>query len=161
VARTRSLAPFDGLFRGALTFTPREEESDFEVINRTVAQVSGHRSIVIIMTDTSRPSVQEALLESLGPLCRKHIVVVLALADKSMKLEEKILAFKPSRFGKNAVDFDSVYSDFLYDYWANEEYRLFRNRLSRLGGAALQVTQENWMSVVDRLYHLLRNSIYA
>lgn len=161
ISKSRNLDPFETMLKGASTFTPRELESDFHMINETVARVSGQRSIVIVLTDLSRPSVQESLLEALGPLCQKHLVVALSLIEKNRLLEEKVLAFHPSQFGTSFETFSKAYSGYVYDYWADEQFRLFRARLSKIGGAALQVSHENWMSVVDKLYHLLRNSTRA
>lgn len=161
VAKSRTLAPFESLFKGDKTFAPREFESNFELINETVTQVSGQRSIVIVLTDLSRPSIQQSLLETLGPLCRKHIVVVVSLVEKDLRLRERVLNFHPSQLGTNVADFHERYADYMYDYWADEQFRLFRARLSKLGGAALLVSHEDWMTAVDKLYDVLRHSTRA
>ncbi len=161
VPRSRTLAPFEAMLKGSATFAPREAESDFHLINETVPRVSGQRAIVLVLADLSRPSVQDSLLESLGPLCREHVVVALSLAEKGMRLDDKILAFRPSQLGATFDSFRDAYADFLYDYWADERFRLFRARLTGLGGAALQIPHENWMSAVDGLYRLLRRSTRA
>jgi uncharacterized protein (DUF58 family) len=154
IRRTRSLAAFRRLFRSENMFSPRDEESDYSTIPNQLVRMAGSRSIVVVLTDLSKPSVQEGLLQALAPVCRKHLAVVASLNDREVDVEEQVLAFKQENFNEK-------YPDLLYGYWLREKQSLFREHLARLGGGSIAVNDAYWMSTVERLYELLRASRLA
>jgi len=161
VRQARNLRSFDSLQRGDQILTPIEVETDYHQINHTVGQISGQRSVVIVLTDLSRSSVHEALLSALGPLCRKHLVVVLSLLDQSLQPEAQVLEFRQVQQAVSLEMFQERYANLIYSYWNSEQFEIFRKRFAQHGGAALQVTHDNWMGAVHRLYELLRQSSRA
>lgn len=154
IAGAKTMVPFHPIFRGSESVQPRTVESDFEVVNQTLSRLVGQRGIVLIFTDISVPSVQEALLESLPSICHRHLTVVISLLDESYSLDEKILAYTQK---SHTVD---NYARLLYTYWVNERVILFRNKVARLGGGVLVVSQKDWLSIIIRLYAMLRHSLH-
>ncbi len=160
VRKTRTLSGFRSLYRAAEEFSPRDEETDYSLLPRVISQLAGSRSIVVVLTDLSKPSVQEALLESLAPVCRTHLVLALSLNDREIDLEDRVLNFVREEKGgePTTTDFADHYADLLYSYWAKERHLLFREKLSRLGGSSLVIKDKDWMGAVSGVYGLLRNS---
>jgi hypothetical protein len=121
----------------------------------------------VILTDLSKPSVQASLLAALGPVCRKHLTVVVSLNDPQLDLEPQVLGFKSEianeslRAREIAKDFKTKYADLLYSYWVHDQHQLFREKLARLGGGSIVINDSDWMSSVIRLYQLLRQSNFA
>lgn len=162
VRSARSLAAFLPLFRASKEFVPVEQETNYRLVPDAVSRASGSRAIVVILTDLSKPSVQDALLEALAPVCRKHLTVVLSLSDSSDDLETHVLEFKADRPELRQMEtFKDLYSDLLYSYYAREKLLLFRDHFSKLGGGSLAVNERDWMASVERLYDLLRSSQLA
>lgn len=167
IRRARSLASFQRLFRSEDVFEPRDEESDFGLLARQIPQMAGSRSIVVILTDSSKPSVQDSLLAALAPVCKKHLAVVASLNDRSLDLETRVLGFPLEAASAapllrdSGAEFTTAYADLLYSYWLHEKQLLFRERLTRLGGASLAIDDAQWITTVEKLYELLRNSRLA
>jgi uncharacterized protein (DUF58 family) len=167
IKASRALAPFRGLYRAAPNFVARDLETDFSLIAAQVDRLSGTRAIVVILTDLSKPSVQASLLAALGPVCRKHLTVVVSLNDPQLDLEPQVLGFKSEianeslRAREIAKDFKTKYADLLYSYWVHDQHQLFREKLARLGGGSIVINDSDWMSSVIRLYQLLRQSNFA
>lgn len=158
----RSLAAFLPLFRAAKEFTPLEQETNYRLVPDAVARASGSRAIVVILTDLSRPSVQDSLLEALASVCRKHLTVVVSLSNSDNDLETHVLEFKADRPELREIDsFKDLYSELLYSYYGKEKLHLFREHFSKLGGGSLAVNERDWMASVERLYDLLRSSQLA
>lgn len=153
IAPTKTLVSFEPLFRGVEAVQPREIESNYELLNQTISHIAGQRSIVLILTDPSKPSVQEALLKSLPSLCRQHLTVVVGLIDEAYALDQTMLATENKRPSVAA------YSKLLYTYWLDEGAEQFRHRVAALGGSVLVVPRSDWLGVVIRLYTLLRSSL--
>ncbi len=159
VAKSKSLVPFQALYRDDPAFRPREEESNFQLAMKNIETLAGQRSLVFIFTDLTKPSVQAALLESLGKICRKHLTVIVSLNDKDHQISERIMAFTPSEH--DLKEFKSEYSEFIYDYWLDEKLKLFQRKFAALGGGSVSIAHDNWMTAVERLYTLLRHSTYV
>lgn len=159
IRRARGLAPFQSLYRSERVFAARDEESDYAMIPQELRRLTGSRSIVVVLTDHSRPSIQDDLLKALGPVCRKHLTCVIGLEDREVDLERSVLAFDAAA-SSNQGPWEK-YSDLLYNYWLREKHDLFRERLVRLGGSSITVDDARWMVTVEKLYGLLRNSRLA
>jgi len=155
ISRARTLDPFRLLVEKARVLEPRLEESNYSLIPKMISNLTGQRSIVVLLTDLSRPSVQESLISALIPICQKHLVVAVGLIDNDFSLDTQIM-----RFSKSKVDDEDV-SSMLYNYWLEERLKLFQKRLVQVGGASLNLSEENWMSVIERLYSGLRQSLFA
>ncbi|MES2963324.1 MAG: DUF58 domain-containing protein [Bdellovibrionota bacterium] len=158
----RSLAAFLPIFRASKEFTPVSQETNYRLVPDAVSRASGSRAIVVILTDLSKPSVQDALLEALASVCRKHLTVVVSLSDSGHDLETHVMDFKADRPEMRQVDsFKDLYSELLYSYYTREKLILFREHFSKLGGGSLAVNERDWIATVERLYDLLRSSQLA
>jgi hypothetical protein len=79
--------------------------------------------------------------------------VVVSLLDEAYDLPGRV-------FGLEESDFDlPAYNQLLYTYWLNENERVFQRRLSARGGGVVVVPEKEWLSVVEKLYGLLRVSM--
>jgi uncharacterized protein (DUF58 family) len=155
ITRTKHFGSFEEVYCGREVVAPREEESNFRVLVPCIASLTGQRSVVIVFTDLSRPSVQQALLDSLPPVCAKHLTAVVGLADRRTDLERIVTQL-------DAAEFDeSRYAQVLYSYWVQEKSTIFREQFRRIGGNTLSVPDDYWLSATERLYGLLRSSVYA
>lgn len=153
IVRTKTLTPFQPVFKGCEDVQPREAESNFDLINRTLARLAGQRSIVLIFTDISRPSIQEALLENLPSVCHNHLTVVISLLDEFNSLHHRILEYKEKDHTLEN------YARLLYAYWINERGEIFQSRIARLGGGVITLSTKDWLGVIVKLYVLLRHSL--
>lgn len=160
IKNTRSLSPFRPLFTGHSAFLPREEESNYRILPQALRQLSGTRAIVVILSDTSKPSVRDNLLESLSLICLHHLTTVVSLQDRDNDLDTQVLSF-PENIDRHGEEFKKLYADLIYGYWSKDMTTLFRHRLARIGGGALEISDTHWMSAVERLYQLLRESAYS
>jgi hypothetical protein len=115
--------------------------------------VAGQRSIVLIFTDASRPSVQESLLRVLPEICRRHLTVVISLLDEAYTLERQLDAWDGTKLGMED------YSRFLYNYWIDDRSRVFRSHAARQAGGVVSVTEADWLSVVGKTYDMMRRSL--
>jgi uncharacterized protein (DUF58 family) len=153
IRNTRRLESFHPVFAGHPSLKAREEESNFDLIHPTLNSLTGQRSIVILFADISRPSVQAELFKAIQPLLGKHLIVVVSLMDEAYDLSERILTLDEAHFDLK------TYNQLLYTYWLNESERVFQRRLASRGGGVVVVPEMEWLSVVERLYGLLRVSM--
>ena len=152
IKSTRNLQSFTPLFEGHRELTPRDEESDFTALPSIVQSISGQRSIVILFTDLAKPSVQDSLLKTLPTLAQRHLTVVVSVLDEALSLEKRLVEFTQEKVTTND------YSDLLYSYWIRDRTQSFKAQVGSFGSAVLVVSEQDWLSVVTRLYGLLRES---
>ena len=155
VRSARRLASFEPLFKGDPRLQARETESRFDLLYPTICSLTGQRSIVLVLTDLTSPSVQQALLEALTPVCRQHLAFAVGLQDQRYQLDHLIWEGSDQDLG----DLDSA--RLLYAYWLNDRYRVFRQQVARLGGGVAQGSDAAWLSLVTQVYARLRESLYA
>jgi uncharacterized protein (DUF58 family) len=153
IRSARSLDPFLPLYQGSPEVAPRDEEGNFDLLGPTLARVAGQRSIVLIFTDASRPSVQQSLLRVLPDICRRHLTVVISLIDEAYSLERQLESWDGIKLGMEE------YSRFLYNYWIDDRSRIFRSVAARHSGGVVSVTEADWLSVVGRTYDMMRRSL--
>jgi uncharacterized protein (DUF58 family) len=153
VRETRNAASFLPLFEGRDELRPVDEETDYDLLPSIVEQLSGGRSLILLFTDPSRPSVQERLEAVLPALCAKHLVVVLGVVDEGRQLTHVVRTL-----GDGTVNVPAL-GRYLYSCWSDEQLELFQRRLARWSGGCLVVNQHDWMSVVMKLHELLRASM--
>ena len=156
ILKTKVMAPFQPLFEGHSALEPREEASNYDLLNHTIARVGAQRSIVLVFADATRHSIQEGLERNLSSLCRTHMTIVVSLLNEDYTLEKRILG-KEGELFRSTLNVET-YSQLLYAYWLDDQIRLFRERVVQLGGAVLYIPHKNWLSVIVRLYQLLRES---
>jgi uncharacterized protein (DUF58 family) len=83
-ADVRRPAPEDVLpsFVNALaTIEPELVQTDFRVVVSQVLARLGHRSLVVMLTGLDPAVIEESLLPTIGPLLRRHLVVLASVAD--------------------------------------------------------------------------------
>jgi uncharacterized protein (DUF58 family) len=155
IRHSRTLASFAPLFTGDPRLRARETDSRFDLLHPAIASLAGQRSIVLVLTDVTSPSVQQALLEALPPVCQRHLTVAVGLQDHQLVLDELIWQLDPDRLS------ESDQARLLYAYWLNDRLQLFRVQMSRLGGGVVQGSDDTWLSLVTRVYARLRDSLRA
>lgn len=129
-----------------------QTESNYELIRAGVDHVASNRSVLIILTDASRPSVQKSLLNALGDLPLRHLTVVLSVLDVKYDLIKRVEAqtdqMSPRELG-----------EIFYSYWLHKEHLEFGERLRHLGTGAVVANEKHWLDMSSRVYDLLRTSL--
>jgi len=155
IRHSRHLASFEPLFKGETRLQARETQSRFDLLHPTIASMAGQRGIVLVLTDLTSPSVQLALLEALTPICQRHLTLAVGLQDQNLCLNELIWALDPDHLSEGEQ------ARLLYASWLNDRFRLFRMRMSRLGGGVVQGSDATWISLVTQVYACMRASLRA
>jgi uncharacterized protein (DUF58 family) len=155
IRRSRRLASFDPLFQGETRLQAREMQSRFDLLHPTIAGISRQRSIVLVLTDLTHPSVQQALLEALPLICQRHLTLAVGLQDQNWFLNDLIWELDPDDLH------DDEQARLLYASWLNDRFQLFRMRMSRLGGGVVQGSDATWISLVTQVYARMRASLRA
>jgi uncharacterized protein (DUF58 family) len=153
IRNSRRISLFLPLFEGHPDLRPREEESNFELVPPTLSKLTGQRSIFLLFTDITKPSVQEALLKMLPALSQKHLTIVVSVLDRSYVLEQQVMTLADRSFDL------SEYNRLLYAYWLNDRTELLRRQIAQYGGGVLMVSHHDWLSIVLKIYSLLRSSV--
>lgn len=153
--QTRNIAPLSILRRGDSRLKPRDVESDYALIPEIMPQVSSQRSIVLLLSDLSKPSVQEGLLKNLQPVCRRHLTVCLGLTTKEQDLRSTIECERQTPLSQEQ------FSQIFYSYWLERRFARFSAEFSQSGGAAILLAEQYWMNAAQRIYARLRASLNA
>ena len=163
VSGIRDLTPLRVLIEKSEALRPQLVESNYGLINTMTARLTGQRSILVLLSDLSRPGVQSTLLKTMAPVCRKHLSVVLGMVDKRFHLETQVMNFRgsESRSSLPSSFNDDQVGHLLYCYWLNEQNQLFQRSLSKLGGGSLALSEEDWLGVIEKLYLHLRHSSHV
>ena len=132
---------------------PREEESNYQTFVSGIQQVAATSEVLFYFLRTF-PNLrfQGAVLSALSVLSRKHLVVVAGVIDRRFNLNDNVLSYS----GKLTSD---SYAHFLYTYWLEERIRNFQYQAAKFGVGTVLVHEQDWMSVVIRLYSLMRASV--
>lgn len=152
VRQAKNFQSFHPLFEGAKQVRPREVDSQYELVVPAVHKLTGQRSVVLLITDATRPSVQENLLRVLPYLCAKHLTVVVSLVDSRYDLDALVVSGNQSKLSVDA------YNRILYSYWVRDRMAEFQRKVNRLGGATLSLSEKDWLSAIVHLYGILRSS---
>ena len=105
--------------------------------------------------DLTSPSVQQALLEVLPPVCHRHLTVAVGLQDHKFVLNDLLWDLDPDHLSEDDQ------ARLLYAYWLNDRFQLFRQQIARLGGGVVQGSDDTWLSLVTQVYARLRDSLRA
>lgn len=155
IRNSRSLAHFEPLFKGDTRLQARETESRFDLLYPTIASLSDQRSIVLVMTDLTSPSVQQDLLATLPPVCHRHLTLAVGLQDQRLFLNDLVWDLDFDHFNPD------VQAHLFYAYWLNDQFNLFRRQVAYLGGGVVQGSDDTWISLVSQIYTRLRDSLRA
>ncbi len=153
ITKARNARAFQAIYRGDRSLRPREEDSNYAILDTHISEFAGQRAIVLILTDLSHPFVQDSLLAHMPIVCRRHLTVALSLLDRSYDLPTVVDTLGDKRLSK------PNFARLLYSYWMNEQLELFGRKMSGLGGGALSISEEYWIQSTSRVYGLLRSSI--
>jgi uncharacterized protein (DUF58 family) len=153
VGRERSLRAFDSLFRGTEHVNPTEEECDYQKLAAEIERVAGARSIVLVLTDAHRPSVQAVLAQALQRLAHRHLVALATLEPDELDVDHLALSIEQ-------IDSASL-GNLVFALELNEQLDLFRRRLLTQGGIVFTAPEKYWLSAVQKLYATLRVSARA
>lgn len=130
---------------------PENKETNFTNLPKVLDRYVPKRSLLFLLTDISRSSVQEEAAHALKPTLRKHKSLVCGLIEDKCDLgyiSEKL---------SQSSEHDFV--DVLYSLWIEEETRKFGFRLSKNGGAIAFASYSKWLNLVEKCYSSLRNSV--
>ncbi len=155
IRNSRHLASFEPLFKGDPRLCARETESRFELLSPTIASMTGQRSIVLVLTDLTSPSVQQGLLDALAPVCQHHLTLAVGLQDQKLGLNDFIWELNPDHLSEREQ------AHLLYASWLNDRFQLFRLQMAQLGGGVVQGVDDTWLSLVTQIYARLRESLRA
>lgn len=155
IRHSRNLASFEPLFKGDPRLQARETASRFDLLHTSISSLAKQRSIVLVLTDMTSPSVQQALLEALPPVCHRHLTLAVGLQDHQLFLHDLLWELNPDRLSEGDQ------ARLLYAYWLNHRFQLFRMQMSRLGAGVVQGSDDTWLSLVTRIYTRLRDSLRA
>lgn len=153
VRQARHMRSFSPLFRGDSVLQAKDEHTDFGCLSRLVPQTAGQRSIVVVLSDFSRPYVQESVIEHLGALSHKHVVLCLSLVEKDSYIASLVDQLESADFTEEEM------VKHLYAYWLDEQLALFAKASNQYGAACVAVSEEYWLSVAQRVYQTLRQSL--
>jgi len=151
IRRARSLRAFKPLQEGSSAVRVREEESDYTRLPSVIRSLSGQRSIVVLLSDLSRPSVQDMLVSPMRTICHEHLCLLMSLVDQELGLERRIEALDPDQL--------ESYNRLLHAYALQEAVGAFREKVGRAGGGVVLAPDHEWLSSCVRLYSVLRDSI--
>ncbi len=152
IAPTKSQQSFLPLFHGDKAFNPKEVDSSFDLMAQSVMGLAKQRSLVLILTDTTRPSIQENLKRALPVLSKKHMVVMLTLVDSAYSLDHLVSTTANQKFTTDN------YASLMYAYFVKERLNLFRHEANKLGCGVLAMNEHDWITAIVKIYDLLRLS---
>jgi uncharacterized protein (DUF58 family) len=122
-------------------------EPNFTLALATLTSRLKRRSLVVVFSDFTDPTSAELMVESLGRLANKHLVLFVTMADAEI---ERVIAAPPSDIATLAR---SVTADTL-----SQQRKLVLGRLKRMG---IDVIEAPWEKIgpqlIDR-YLLIKNS---
>jgi len=122
-------------------------EPNFTLALATLTAKLQRRSLVVVFSDFTDPTSAELMVESLGRLANKHLVLFVTIADAEI---ERIIAAPP---GEIATLARAVTADTL-----SQQRKLVLQRLRRMG---IDVIEAPWetigLQLIDR-YFLIKNS---
>lgn len=161
IRKVRSLVPFDPVLRGDRVLAPREEESNYQLLPNLVNQLTSQRSIVVILSDLSRPATQSPLLQVLPFIARRHLTLCLGLIDQEYDLTTRLIELGSDFYENEEQMTEELFWKLFYSYQLDQQFRVFRASANRLGGGAVQIPEQHWISSVAKTYGLLRTSLYS
>ena len=138
-------AAFPRLQRTAAQFDYRAEEPNFTLALATLAERLERRSLVVVFSEFTDPTSAELLLESVGRLVRRHVVLFVTLADEEL---EVIAAEAPQDMARLAM---AVGADGLL-----RERGLVLARLRQMGVEVIEARHEQLGSRLIDAYLALR-----
>ncbi len=152
VRKARSLKEFDFLFNSSDGLRPQATESDYQILDEHISQLAPQRSIIFILSDLTKASVQRHAAKFVKRHSRKHLVVCASLIDTHYEPEDFILNLNSDSYEQES------YSQLAYSYWLNLELQKFRYRINQSGAGMISVPQKEWMTLIHRSFHLVRES---
>jgi uncharacterized protein (DUF58 family) len=155
IPRSRRKDRFRPLLRGQQSYVAQEVETDYSLLIPQIRKLAGSRALIVLLTDLSRPSVQEVLPQVVEPLGQKHLVATCTLLHSELRIEPAVVAL--SRLDFKAEE----YSNLLYRYWVHERLSLLRSHLRRSNASVVAVPEAHWLRTVEYVYASLRGSMQA
>jgi uncharacterized protein (DUF58 family) len=155
VSRAKRFEPIWETLKEPKILNPHEEASDYSLIQKTMKLNSTSRSIVILLSDTSHPYVQDSLYSVIKNISRKHLVASLSLLERKYEINSKIANFNENEHSVNTV------AEFLYTYWLNDLINSYSQKIDHVGAGAIIVPDQYWMSSTTKVYSRLRESSFA
>ncbi|MDE8651081.1 DUF58 domain-containing protein [Novosphingobium album (ex Liu et al. 2023)] len=132
-----SASEFHRLQRAAATLDYRAEEPNFTLALATLAGRLQRRSLIVVFSDFTDPTSAELMIESIGRLVSRHLVLFVTLADEEL---EELSGARPADLRTLSM---AVSADLLL-----RQRALVTRRLKQLG---VDVIEAPWRQVGTRL----------
>lgn len=155
IVEATEMSAFSPLYDGTLSIEPDSTESNYLDITQRINRISQGRSIVLMLTDLIRPSIQSSIERSLSLLARQHLTLAAGLLEKHRSLSDLLMQGSPQDYTPEHALAHT------YAYWLSEQSELFQHRMSQLGVRVLCVSESYWMTTLVKIYSQVRNSPMA
>jgi uncharacterized protein (DUF58 family) len=155
IVEATEMRSFSPLYDGTLSLEADSAESDYLNITQRIGRISQGRSIVLLLTDLIRPSIQSSIERSLSMLARQHLTLAAGLLEKRHSLNDLLMQPFPENYTAEQALAHT------YAYWLSEQSEVFQQRMSLLGVRALCISESYWMTALVKLYSLARSSQMA
>ncbi|MFW7377438.1 MAG: DUF58 domain-containing protein [Oligoflexus sp.] len=129
----------------------KDLESNYELIPGTLQRLTHQRSIVLVLSDINRPSVQDSLRQSLSLVSRQHLSLSIGILEEKFRIEAKVSPKTNTH----------EWAHDLYRFWLEDEFEKYAKSLSRIGSGAILCPERHWLDLNRKVYQLLRHSLRA
>jgi len=127
-------------------------EPNYELLPEVLSRCASTRSLVVLFTDATRPSVQRSLEKIMPYIARKHLVLVATLLDEQFSLLHSLDTLDLEKMNKQQLP-KQIYNYYLHGL--NEE---FKAQMNYQGCGYVGATESEWLNVIQRVYAHLRLS---
>lgn len=147
-----SVNQFQSIYTRSSGLEALEEESNYELLEPMIRKFSSGRGLVLILTDSSKSSVQSELLRLLPRMAHKHLCFVLSMTNPEWDLNQRIAEVSPS-----SLDTES-FRELFYCMNVESGYADFQEKILRSGASLIKSSHTNWLGLIVRLYQMARLS---
>ena len=155
VPPTRDLSKLTNMIQHNPNIRVHEEDTQFECMPLAIRQLAKGRSLFILFSDFSRPSVQSFVREQLKIISKKHLCVCVSLIDAKIAINEQILKTNQEQ----KID-PGKHAQMIYGYWLENELQNFRHNIATTKAGVITIPEKYWMDMVVRIYMSLRSSVF-
>lgn len=152
IIHAKHYSDFYALYRGTQDLNALNLEPSYELIPGILQKCASTRSLFVLLTDATRPSVQQHLAKIVPFIARQHLMVIASLVDEQFSLPFTLDHFT----GQQPTE--AEFSAQLYNYYLHDQNESFKARLNQYGCGYVGASQSEWMNVIGRVYQRLRES---
>jgi len=147
-----SLESLKAVMTHAYKVRTNHTQTNYHLVNQVLEKYHVKRSLVIFLSDFTKPSVQESVKEIMNYLSIKHIPLLLSLLDDQFDIDNNI---------ENHIDDSDDYKRLVYSIAIKEKLELFSKELSNKGAFHFNVTANKWMDFAPKAFKLVRESFIS